>query len=99
MIEYLIGSLLGFGLGFFSRPKFNLRQDRKLEIVYPTQTGFHGAYVVKLDGRAIYQGDDLQHAKELFKKQYPPGHVLELYNNGNHVASRETKNGPISSRS
>ena len=98
MIEYFVGTVLGFGLGFFSRPKFELRQDKKLEIIYPTQIGFKGTYVVKFDGRVIYQGEDLQEAKRLYKMDYPNGHVLEFYNCGNHVVSRETKNGSISSR-
>lgn len=98
MIELItsggVGIVTGAIVGWFVR-KF---KEPPVAINYPPQIGAKGIYTVKLNGRIIYSDNDLDEAKRLYKQDYAPGHIVELYNAGHFVVSRESKNGPIISR-
>lgn len=88
MIEAIIGLFIGLASGYFIRPFI---QKVPVSVTYPPAVGQKGSYTIKFDGRIVYSDNDLQEAKRVFKASYPAGHYVEFFNNGNHVASRETR--------
>lgn len=62
----------------------------------PAGRPFVTPYEVRMDGRRIYPGGPEQECTRAgakstyFDKALPTGHILELYQHGNHTASRHT---------
>lgn len=62
----------------------------------PAGRPFITPYEVRMDGRRIYPGSPEQECTRsgakstYFDKALPTGHILELYQHGNHTASRHT---------
>lgn len=85
ILSVALGSGLGGVAGWFIR-KF--KEPIKPSVVLPPNMA-EGTYEVRFNGRKVYAGEDLQKAKNEFKRDIYTHGVVEIYSQGNHVASRK----------
>ena len=84
----VLGSVAGWFVRKKKEPRYPIQPVTTSNGIVVPPNMAEGAYEVRLDGRVLYRGDDLDKAKKEYKSLNLPRGTVEFYTNGNHTVSR-----------